>query len=324
MFNKYVIIVLIFSASQSFAMNYFWNLLGIAEPEEKVEDNWEILKPEHDIIDNRNEPQDPNFEAYFSSEEDLEILQKPEEIIDYNKYLIEPRHDANFNRYFKLHKILWEASTTYQTMWCAIVEETATPMSIISTSNFTFEAYADINNSRLAIVINNSEPMPDHVVGTLIAFELTNIFQRQRLYDIDTQARQGYYRNNYGAQEALRFAYDKEQVENIRGKELHNDIIKEALSRSEKIIGQQWFKYHIDYMKYPFYAEFSEYISANDNTSHINYYRDFYDQFIKPELESSRKKELLEFLKKSESTGEEENRYEKGPSGWVERKNSSI
>jgi hypothetical protein len=323
----FIAFIMILSSFQSMAM---WDYLPTCvqnwvgpeaddddDGKDPLDDGWVEIIDSTEVIDNTLEELPPGIEFYYSDDENSSL----EAQLDFAAYNLEETKDTEFTRYFELHKILWESSATYKKLWNAVVLEDQNMLRIVSTHNFEFEAYADINNSRLQIVINNSEAMPDYQLGALIACELTNIYQRERFYQIDAQARAGYYLTHYGEHEALRYAYEKEEIENIMGKELHNMIISEAIASSNGLVTDSWRRFHKDFLKKTRYENWAKYLSDPDNQQHINYYVQNYNNCIRPSLEPMHREAFMQqVIKQAQRNFEPEGEYSKNNLGqWVKQ-----
>lgn len=289
---------------------------GVERCDSSDEDDWEVIEKEQPkaptVIDNTQNELPAGWECYDDDEE------KRAQSRIYKDYLIEETKDPNFPRYFALHKILWNSSPTYKQLWTTIVDESKQLLRITSTDSFGFEAFADINNERLGVVINNSLNMEDYMVGTLIAFELTNISQRQRFYDIDANARAGHYRRHHGDRAAISYAWDKEQIENIAGKDLHNVMISEAIENSNGQVTEKWRRFHEDHGRKFRYEKFVRYVNAQENEKHIQHYVDDYHRAFEQHLpgfssEAMKKRAFEMNLRKDEPEGE----YRKVDGKWV-------
>lgn len=273
-------------------------------PEESLDANWVLAAPDtsysisttflsdgREEIDNRDIKLGDDIVALVSSEEEVPQIIKPKifeaEVIDYSIFKIARAEDDNFERLFNIHRILWTYSEEYQKIWNKAVERHKKHLTIASVEEFDFEAFADIYNG-CNIIIRRPYEMSDAQIGSLIAFELTNIVQYDEFMKIDNQAASGYYEKNHSENPARRYAIDKEALENITGKQIHYTIIQQAIANSDGLVDETWMRYP-DFEPTKKVALFYEYIYDAHNDAHINYYVDEYNRHYPKFVEKNRR-----------------------------------
>lgn len=241
------------------------------------------------------------------------------ESIDFSESLISPRYDRatnkiDFARFLELHQILWQGSSTYRKIWCEVGRKTGKRLAISSAQGLAFDAEA--NFQLHAIRINNPHLLTDARVASLMAFELTNFWQRAQFLKQSERAFAGsFFLESGPGEDSLMYAYANEFIEH-KGLLFHNVIIEQMKMNFPLEQYDAWYiNQKVRDIKL-IGMTFSEYVSSEYSGHHIAYYQDFYEKNIRPHLIKKQQDTLKDRMRALDNAGQ----ISRGPEGQFFKK----
>jgi hypothetical protein len=228
----------------------------------------------------------------------------------------------NFELMFDLYIKLYEGSKTYREVVNSIEKRKNQPVTLMdretavqtlkfigeqsqaeALENFSFQAcWQETLN---AVVIMEPAELDESVLGSLLAFEMTNGYQQERFTEVQAKANNDEFNDRHILNDSnrierasLQYAFANENIEN-EGRTIHDKIISEAMAAGKATSAWHWgggnstpahIRFHQDLI-------LSEY-----GQKHIAYYQDYYNNTIEPYLRSRRKVQMKDRVVKNSIT----------------------